>query len=260
MVVPYLARLPPSVATSSFGRARLPIASIGDARPETEGLRTAELRSLLQSRGVDTAGIFERGELLRLLTDLPRTERPRLPDPSDMHAGDIMTELDQLGVDFDVLSPTHTLATLLRRARAGNRHSRVAFHPGQRQEHATAESIDESPDSGPPVAADQPKEIKTPDLLPLVVGAATTASTLLSRALGEASAVATGMPDALTVRSRFSLSRRFQAALLALCLCALRFGIARTVLIAVSLKLTQELVVGSVWPGPSRRRARRDTA
>ena len=104
-------------------RVGLLYACASDVRPEWASLRASELSALLRARGVDTSGVFERAELLRLLaTPQPgpaseAAEEQPLPRVNDMPAGDVMDELDRRGVTFDVLAPPQKLSRLLVQAR-----------------------------------------------------------------------------------------------------------------------------------------------
>ena len=84
-----------------------------------DGPSTKELRRVLSGRGVDTAGIFERSELLSLLdASTPSPPVQRLPSIEGMESQSLMQELEERGVDFDVLAPDTVLAAQLRAARA----------------------------------------------------------------------------------------------------------------------------------------------
>jgi hypothetical protein len=115
---------PPSPsALRLVARVGLLYACASDVRPEWASLRASELSALLRARGVDTSGVFERAELLRLLaTPEPgpageAAEEQPLPRVNDMPAGDVMDELDRRGVTFDVLAPPQKLSRLLVQAR-----------------------------------------------------------------------------------------------------------------------------------------------
>ena len=108
-------RIPSAAASPSalrlVARVGLLYACASDVRPEWANLRASELSALLRARGVDTSGVFERAELLRLLAATPESgpagqaagEQP-LPRVNDMPMCDVMDELDRRGVRFDVLA------------------------------------------------------------------------------------------------------------------------------------------------------------
>ena len=121
-------RIPSAAASPSalrlVARVGLLYACASDVRPEWANLRASELSALLRARGVDTSGVFERAELLRLLAATPESgpagqaagEQP-LPRVNDMPMCDVMDELDRRGVRFDVLAPPQKLVRLLVQAR-----------------------------------------------------------------------------------------------------------------------------------------------
>jgi hypothetical protein len=89
------------------------------------GPSARELRQMLSQRGVSTAGIFERDELLRLVEELPLFEEPDIPPldalipVEEMSVQELMFELEERGIDCDVLAPEPALRTLLTAVRAG---------------------------------------------------------------------------------------------------------------------------------------------
>ena len=121
-------RMPSAAASPSalrlVARVGLLYACASDVRPEWASLRASELSALLRARGVDTSGVFERAELLRLLAAAPEPgpagqaagDQP-LPRVNDMPMGDVMDELDRRGVRFDVLAPPQKISRLLVQAR-----------------------------------------------------------------------------------------------------------------------------------------------
>ena len=266
-------------------------------RPEWESLRATELSALLKARGVDTTGIFERDELLRLLAEPPRASREQLPSIDGMRPREIMEELDRRGVRFDVLAPPQKLSQLLVRARersplqapapvwpappwpAASAPPAAPVPPPAAPVPAAAAEPAPPPPAAEPAAAQTPEPpadappsvpapeasvardlLPVPEMLPLLRGAGAFLSTTLgeagpalSQVTSKAGPALRNVPRAVQdgtgrLGRRWALSRRAKAMLLVVCVCALRFGLVRTVLIAVSLKLSQELAV-SVLPG-----------
>eukprot|EP00964_Phaeocystis_antarctica_P039899 scaffold22805_cov59-Phaeocystis_antarctica.AAC.4 len=149
----------------------------------------------------------------------------------------------------------------------------AAAQPRQPEPQAQPEPpvpLQPPPQPGVPPAAEAvgPSDaLEPPELLPLLRGAVAGAGALLSTALGEADRRAGGpsatwgpafqsvnaslprgsgdvisrnVADVISsLTGRLALGRRGKAALLALCVCALRFGLVRTLLVATSLKLSQ---------------------
>ena len=262
-------------------RPRLGIAfacAADDARPAADGLRTSELRALLRSRGIDTAGVFEREELLRLLAVAPPPSRSR-DSVHDLPLQDIMDELEQRGVAFDVLAPTPLLAQLLVEARASGEQSSDASRAGgagapspapQPQPHraasraaathhgsgadSPADTLEETP---PAAGAAGAGAAKGTELLPIARGVAAGLGALVSSVFaGLPLPSEWSVPDSPLLKRPLRLGARAKVLLLLFCLCALRYGLVRAVLALTSLKLSQELLssaVGALFPSRASR-------
>ena len=118
----HLAYLAPRVPC---GATAAPRASVALA---ARGPSTSEVIRRLKSLGVDTSNVYEKRELLRLLEVVEAQQPPASstqappdgPPPTpigEMDLQDIMYELEERGVDFDVLAPEPALITLLKKAR-----------------------------------------------------------------------------------------------------------------------------------------------
>lgn len=272
----------PFLAARPLARPRPRLAAacaIDDVRPAADGLRTSELRALLRSRGIDTTGIFEREELVRLLAVAP----PSNPHDSvhDLPLQVIMDELEERGVAFDVLAPTPQLAQLLVEARA---HSSDASRAGasgpspgpQPQPHRAASRAPAARDgggAGPPAdtlegrppatsAAAAGAASKGTELLPVAHGVAAGLGKLLSTVFAGLPLPAEwSVPDPPLLKRPLRLGARAKVLLLLFCLCALRYGLVRAVLALTSLKLSQELLssaVDTLFPSRSKRGQRRE--
>ena len=87
------------------------------AASRNSGPRTADARRRLTELGVNTDGVFERSELLRLLETAEERAADAPPPIASMDLQAIMNELEERGVDFDVLAPQPALMALLQKAR-----------------------------------------------------------------------------------------------------------------------------------------------
>ena len=86
------------------------------------GPTTSEVRRRLAEYGVSTAGVFERSELLRLLQTAEQAQPSGAPPPvASMDVQSVMAELEERGIDFDVLAPEPALFAALERARSSAR-------------------------------------------------------------------------------------------------------------------------------------------
>jgi len=229
------------------------------------GPTTQELRRLLVQRGVDTAGIFERDELVRLVHETNhhhadteiggRAMTPPEQALDTMHVQDVMEELDTRGVYFDVLTPTHVLFDLLQQAR-----SDMVPQASRGSSSSDAPPADDFVVSVGSVwdAAEPAWNAARHDVIPFVTGTVGAAVERIKPMSTTAAAVTTGSRARLSkaVRARLrGLHLPPKPIMLAVCIGALRFGIIRTALTAVSLKLALDIVRDA---GKSARIAYRD--
>jgi hypothetical protein len=94
----------------------------GVACSAARGPTTAQLRQLLAQRGVSTAGIFEREELMALAMETGGLGGAPASSSDGIEAlslQDVMSELEDRNVPFDILSPKPVLYDLLRKERSG---------------------------------------------------------------------------------------------------------------------------------------------
>eukprot|EP00322_Chrysochromulina_rotalis_P001989 CAMPEP_0115830654 /NCGR_PEP_ID=MMETSP0287-20121206/1727_1 /TAXON_ID=412157 /ORGANISM="Chrysochromulina rotalis, Strain UIO044" /LENGTH=305 /DNA_ID=CAMNT_0003283961 /DNA_START=12 /DNA_END=929 /DNA_ORIENTATION=- len=236
---------------------------------------------MLAQRGVSTAGVYERPELLRLLRESngvgQSTELgvPLLPVET-MHLQDVMSELDSRNIEFDVLTPVPTLHSMLRearQARSGAEQWAPPSHPSELKTSAPSaarrssqgrdrqhprqaqQTFESAPIDYPsiPTAADvesvwaaaQPAwHAAQRDLIPFITDTVEAAAEQVKPVAATAVKATTGSRARIVEVARSRL-RRVQLPpkpiLLAVCISALRFGITRTLLSALSLKLALEV-------------------
>ena len=230
------------------------------------GPPTNEVRRLLSQRGVDTAGVYERDELLRLLREIGGEEQsaPPLPPVATMHVQDVMEELAARGVFVDVLTPDATLYDRLREAR--ERGPRAASRSTPSQVRRPSSAAGTTPGSAGSVGIENIWDAAKPawdtaqrELFPFLADT-------VGAAVEQVKPVAqTAVTAAAKPRERFVQAARARLqmvklppkpVLLAICVGALRFGVVRTALTAVSVKLTLDIAREVVT---SARSADRDT-
>ena len=114
---PYAAR---RATRAPYHYARQHVQLRARRRADDDGPSTRELRRVLAERSIDTAGVFERAELLRLLEASDRrgaTSAASSIPVQSMSLQEVMDELDARSVAFDVLAPRIALCELLETAR-----------------------------------------------------------------------------------------------------------------------------------------------
>lgn len=119
---------PWTVAVLAFqgGSFRLPTTGRTQLRPcmmsSDRRISTGELMEMLRDRGIDPSGIYERSELLALLESTEPWPRQIDVQPVElMDLQSLMQELEERGVEFDVLAPDAVLMRLLADARAARK-------------------------------------------------------------------------------------------------------------------------------------------
>ncbi|KAL3905345.1 MAG: hypothetical protein SGPRY_010944 [Prymnesium sp.] len=269
------------------------------------------LRRELESRGIDTRGLYERAEFVRLLAESEgKQQRPRagLPEVGTMTIQEMMEELDLRAVSYDVLSPSWKLAAELQRARAGQGQRvsqpptpptkapsppvpRRAMEENEREReelsfmedfsyeraepsHKRAGQSQQSQRSQQPGveergeqtdrarAASSPAAMPSTDAAVFVDGAVEAVGSIASKLASATVAIPAIATDLMNVSSptawhspvpqawKESLTsgpfRRLRPppkpVLLVICLCALRYGIGRTLIVALAALLSLDIV------------------
>eukprot|EP00315_Gephyrocapsa_oceanica_P012016 CAMPEP_0185288552 /NCGR_PEP_ID=MMETSP1363-20130426/3462_1 /TAXON_ID=38817 /ORGANISM="Gephyrocapsa oceanica, Strain RCC1303" /LENGTH=226 /DNA_ID=CAMNT_0027884431 /DNA_START=20 /DNA_END=697 /DNA_ORIENTATION=+ len=137
-------RLSPTRPPATFARRCSGPLSVGDG----DRLSIRDLRSRLARLGVDSTGVFERAEIERLIDEQlelrdaaapsaasssqwqppppPQSSSGSLAPPMSMHVQDVISELEERGVAFNVLEPHRSLARRLEAARAAGVRTQTA--------------------------------------------------------------------------------------------------------------------------------------
>ena len=237
------------------------------------GLSTGEIRRLLSVRGVSTQGVFEREELLRILDDSNECAAPEpdaaAPPVNGMDVQDVMLELQARGVEFDVLAPIPDLYDQLYSARGDDdtvRSSTCSQAVQQPQRHTSwrDKSMSSRTPSSPGTASEDMTDLIPQPLRDAIEPIWCTTRDFLAESAGaalselqpgaQAAAKAASRTPSRLVQKLRAQSKKLQLPskpiLLALCICALKFGFVRTALAGISLKLALELTLDAasrVW-------------
>ncbi|KAL1511074.1 hypothetical protein AB1Y20_005897 [Prymnesium parvum] len=251
--------------------------------PHPRRVPISELRRELHRRGVDTSTLFEREEFMRLLARSAPIAPPPPPEPplERMHVQEVMEELERRGVEYDVLAPSSQLARLLAAARA------AAATAAPRPPAAPRSPPPPTPTPGrarrPPPRAPAPPPSRAAASPSANATALQPAAAVADGFAGLVGAVAETLASTALVVSDLAVGalnssrqgewrdapkewiakgplRRVRpppkAVLLVFCICALRYGLTRSILIGAAAKLSLDIATEFAHRLQARRRDR----
>ena len=156
------------LATQSFEAPALRCGKLVSS--SSRGPRTGEVKRRLAELGVNTDSVFERSEMLRLLevAEARAAEAPAevLPPVGSMDLQGLMNELEDRGIDFDVLAPEPALVSLLHKARKADHRAAPRRQPAAYSPPATYAPAQSTAPARPPPSPPQPAPSPPPPPAP----------------------------------------------------------------------------------------------